>query len=83
LLSFQFQSEKYKLRPTSGIKVVQIFYILGLEAPTKKNFGIDLDQGWPTRGPRAIFGPQGLCKWPVKAFRLLKTEKLSYILAFN
>ncbi len=34
-------------------------------------------------GPRAIFGPQGLCKSPVKAFRLLKTEKLSYILAFN
>jgi len=25
-----------------------------------------LDQGRPTRGPRAIFGPPELLKWPLK-----------------
>jgi hypothetical protein len=36
-------------------------------------------------GPQGLCqnSPQGLCKWPVKAFRLLRTEKLSYISAFN
>jgi len=34
-----------------------------------------LTQGRPTRGPRAIFRPPGLLKWPAEAFLKENTYK--------
>ena len=35
-----------------------------------------LEQGWPMRGPTAIFGPLALQEWPMKTFSVIQTEKL-------